>query len=749
MKNIYLYLVLAFSFWTLSASAQTALAPPPPSPEADTCGTPDPTEDEYQAYKWYGDTLYLDHYYDSLLVTHGGGNNYRTVVGGVEPVWLRIPIQFWVYTEGATPAPNHERFPTEADFQRLIDNVNEGYRNNGIPVRFYMLCPRFVNDPDAVTINNATEGYLLIANNKVYGSVNVHICQNTTNLYNPFADGILISRSTFVPRFNQIPAASLTHEIGHYFGLQHTFFGSKIPCQREPVSRGYVWRPFCPQNLFPKTCAVTGDFLPDTEADHEDIPDGDIDANCVYTGTRTDFWGQRFRPNGRNYMAYHPSRCRGLFTPQQRSVMLNNMYARRTLQLVSGGWTQGGTAAEFDRWEPDNAASTSRLLPLDEAQIHSMQGRGCGPDTEDWLRFVVPGTGETASYILEIRDVPGYNNPVATAEVFTSAVDGTTNLLVTDAPFGLTLLSNTNGVRRWLLPCNALNGQAGRTLLIRLASANGALGRYQVTLERNLPTLLGPTVLCRTASEAYSVDGLLPNAVVTWSITPTSVATLSTTTGATTTVTGQSQGLATLTVSISSNGCVTTLPPRSINVTNSGFVTLQPSPAGEDVCISTVVTVYATSNAGGVVTNWRVDNGQLLSTSGSEASVQVSSSPGTTTVYADYDSSCPGSTGATASASFYVVDNKDGFYCVAMRTGAQVVAVYPNPADAYVDIRSPFAAARPYRIELYNDRGRRGHGETARASAVRVDTHSLPTGLYHLTLRQGNQTFNYNLSIQH
>ena len=740
MKHLYFRTLLA---WLLFLAAPLCYAQTEP---ADTCSTPSPTEEHMQKLPWYGDTLYLGHFYDSLRTANDGQAQYRTLVSGVENVWLRIPVQFWVYTEGATPSFNHVRFPTALDFQAMLDNLNESFRANDIKVRFYALCPRFVNDPDAVTINNGTEMTLLGSNNKVGGAVNIHISQNVDFVYNSIADAIFLPRRVYT---SNEALTSVSHEVGHYFGLEHTFLFCKVPCFREPVSRGYVWRPFCPQNLFPKTCAVTGDLLSDTQADHSDIPTSDIDGNCNYTGTRTDFWGQRFRPDATNYMSYLSRRCRRTFSAQQRSVMLRNMYINRGFQLLGSGWNQNNIATEFDRWEPDNAASTSRLLPLDEAQVHSMNSRGCGTDTEDWLRFVVPAAGETTSCVLEIRDVPGYNNPVATAEVSTSAVDGTTNLLVTDAPFGLTLLSSANGVRRWLLPCNALNGQAGRTLLIRLVSANGALGRYQVPLERNQYTLLGATSLCRTASAAYSIDGLLPNAVVTWSITPASVATLSNTTGATTTVTGQSEGLASLTASVSSNGCVTTLPPRSINVTSSGFVTLQPSPAGEDVCISTVVTVYATSNAGGAVTNWRVDNGQLLSASGSEASVQVSSSPGTTTVYADYDSPCPGSTGATASTSFYVVDNKNGFFCVAMRTGAPAVAVYPNPADAYVDIRSPFAAARPYRIELLNDRGGRVYGETARNSAVRVNTRSLPNGLYHLTLRQGNQSFNYNLSIQH
>jgi hypothetical protein len=205
-------------------------------------------------------------------------------------------------------------------------------------------------------------------------------------------------------------------------------------------------------------------------------------------------------------------------------------------------------------------------------------------------------------------------------------------------------------------------------------------------------------------------------------------------------------GFTTLQVVATRTGYAPSLPlTTSVAVSNGGAVSFERSTT-EDVCISTTVSVLV---SGATVTNWRVDNGRLLSVFGGEATVEVSGSPGITTVHADYDSACPGVTGLSASVDFYVVDGQNGVPCAARQTGEAAGAVYPNPADAYVDVRHPFAADRPCRVELYNDRGRRVHGETVRASAVRLDTRALPAGLYHLTLRQGNQTRTYNLRVQH
>jgi hypothetical protein len=280
----------------------------------------------------------------------------------------------------------------------------------------------------------------------------------------------------------------------------------------------------------------------------------------------------------------------------------------------------------------------------------------------------------------------------------------------------------------------------------------GAVNAAGCSTECATPNAItGSNSICRGGEATFSLQNLLPGTSVQWSVSPAGAVTpVGSSTGSTFTVSAPASGQdGQVTIQAQVGPCG---PPitRTVPIT-SGFVGLQTSSGGQDVCISTTVTVQATTFGGASVSNWRVDNGQLLYVSGDEATVQVSSSPGITTVHADYTTSCPGSSGSSSSTSadIYVVDNQNGFYCVQMRVGDPKEAVYPNPADAYLNIRSPFAAARPFRVELRNDRGRLVHGLTARESALQVDTQRFPAGLYHLTLRQGNESVNYNISIQH
>jgi len=101
----------------------------------------------------------------------------------------------------------------------------------------------------------------------------------------------------------------IVHELGHYFGLLHTYQDGNHPdvYRRELVTRGIG-----------SNCSFTGDQLCDTEADpferinsiaalpcNERIPNNIFDAN-----------GDLFHPPVDNYMSYH-TKCGNHFTPMQ------------------------------------------------------------------------------------------------------------------------------------------------------------------------------------------------------------------------------------------------------------------------------------------------------------------------------------------------------------------------------------------------------------------------------------------------
>jgi len=102
---------------------------------------------------------------------------------------------------------------------------------------------------------------------------------------------------------------SLTHELGHYFGLFHTF---------EQNTNGI-------ELVDGSNCAAAGDLICDTKAD----PSGSAVADPVYCDLlppATDANGDYYTPNACNIMSYYTNPCSGIhFTTGQYNRMLEVM----------------------------------------------------------------------------------------------------------------------------------------------------------------------------------------------------------------------------------------------------------------------------------------------------------------------------------------------------------------------------------------------------------------------------------------
>lgn len=102
----------------------------------------------------------------------------------------------------------------------------------------------------------------------------------------------------------------LIHEMGHFFGLLHTF---ETKSGAELVTR----------KVGSSNCAITGDFLCDTEADP--YPNaGPADDSCEVITTLKDGNGDFYLPPTDNIMSYYGS-CVHLFSKQQYQRM-TDMY---------------------------------------------------------------------------------------------------------------------------------------------------------------------------------------------------------------------------------------------------------------------------------------------------------------------------------------------------------------------------------------------------------------------------------------
>jgi hypothetical protein len=469
------------------------------------------TEAQYKALPWYGNENYLTQFYDSLyLANTSTPTNVRVET---ENVWLRVPIKFWVYRQNPTTAGGTNPLPNDQAFQRIIDHLNNAFRNNNIRMRFYMRCVSFVDDGVMVTeanvIKRSTNAHR--ADRRESGSINVHIVDAGDSQFLPNAVAIYLTRRASTILLN---TSTLTHEVGHYFGLFHTHQGHFIDatvnalfgCLHEPVDRRVIGHPCNP--LPHRRCDRTGDLLCDTPADPL-MGDGrdwvTATPNCQYTGNRKDVFLKSYKPDTRNYMAYGNQDCRSNFSEGQRNVMYHYAYRIRTLARLEGGWSvREGNA--FDEYEPDNTGNTGRATVLNTLYEHSFHQSPCS-DQEDWRNInlnTVPNRNITTLF-LEVNNHT--NAPIRDIEVFASDVNGNVGLRLNN-------VAAVTGMNRIVIPCNLTNGLDN--ILIRTSTGGNRFGRYSIRVTAEVPTTISNNQFVCATGTTFSVINGRNNYTYTW-----------------------------------------------------------------------------------------------------------------------------------------------------------------------------------------------------------------------------------------
>ena len=124
---------------------------------------------------------------------------------------------------------------------------------------------------------------------------------------------------------------AISHELGHCFGLFHTFHGSSY----EPTQYS------CAELVNGSNCSTCGDYCCDTPADP--WTDYTCMNGCTWTGYKnpsccggsaTDANGNYYNPNPHLYMAYTVPNCMTTHTPNQVARMFNHIANTGFLQNV-------------------------------------------------------------------------------------------------------------------------------------------------------------------------------------------------------------------------------------------------------------------------------------------------------------------------------------------------------------------------------------------------------------------------------
>lgn len=196
---------------------------------------------------------------------------------------------------------NQTYFPSHIQFrllpiishQPVAVNLDEIERKKS----FRRLVTQDLEKVDALNI-------FIVPHGKYLNGFTYVIQDNFLNYFN-----LVECNTTFISEKAWFNESTLEHELGHFFGLQHTF--GKSPYENTTLEK--------PDG---SNCIEEGDFICDTPAD----PNGKINKKCEYIGL-SDAKKYDFNPPITNYMSYYRNDCKNEFTLGQYASM--NAFANK------------------------------------------------------------------------------------------------------------------------------------------------------------------------------------------------------------------------------------------------------------------------------------------------------------------------------------------------------------------------------------------------------------------------------------
>ncbi len=191
-----------------------------------------------------------------------------------------------------------------------ICNINQDFAATSM--RFYLKGDvNYVNNTQL--FNFSFDNYWLYTNSLIDPlAINIFFVNATPGFCGVYIGGddiIVIKNDCQRPGGN-----TLTHELGHFFSLPHTFFGweggDTPPLEyREKKDKS--------------NCTFAGDGFCDTEPDYVATR-----WNCPTGPLLVDPNGIEFRPDGSLYMSYSNDECMNRFSLEQQSTMIANQQMR-------------------------------------------------------------------------------------------------------------------------------------------------------------------------------------------------------------------------------------------------------------------------------------------------------------------------------------------------------------------------------------------------------------------------------------
>lgn len=238
------------------------------------------------------------------FVQHNPAAYAKTAVGAVDSIPLSIHIV------GNDAGGGYFQL---SDLFPLICQLNVRYAP--INFHFYIKWPiEYINSTEYY-VHDFSSGESMMLQHNVGNSVNVYFVQDPAGncgYYSYYGDAVAIGKKCAGNN-----STTLTHELGHYFSLPHTFNGwenGNTPLNPEAVRRSG-----------PGTnCNSAGDGFCDTYADYISTR-----WSCPGPVNKTDSYGDLYHVDSSMYMSYSADACQSRFSAQQIARMQYDLHSSR------------------------------------------------------------------------------------------------------------------------------------------------------------------------------------------------------------------------------------------------------------------------------------------------------------------------------------------------------------------------------------------------------------------------------------
>lgn len=206
-----------------------------------------------------------------------------------------------------------------------ICQLNEDYNQFG--VHFYVDLPiRYVNNSTVYNNSHDQTAYQIFGNLTVSNKMNIFVGPSVNSPVSSY----YLNGYDYVFLLEQMMGYgeyTLTHEVGHFFTLPHTFYGWEDVDARDYAGQNIPaninWARAESVRRTGGNCNSAADGFCGTEADYVSFR-----ASCPMTYDLRDRYGDALDPDETNIMSYYFDECVSTFSDDQENAIIADIYSR-------------------------------------------------------------------------------------------------------------------------------------------------------------------------------------------------------------------------------------------------------------------------------------------------------------------------------------------------------------------------------------------------------------------------------------